>query len=79
MGAITPRMANETASRVLQIELPSYPEKGTEGWEEWMDKPILFVTRGVKSQEGQEGKDDETKQREKDGDVGMKKPENGDE
>ena len=79
MGAITPRMANETASRVLQIELPSYPEKGTEGWEEWMDKPILFVTRGVKSQEGQEGKDAETKQREKDGDVGMKKPENGDE
>lgn len=79
MGAITPRMANETASRVLQIELPAYPEKDTEGWEEWMDKPILFVTRGVKSQEGQEGKDAETKQREKDGDVGMKKPENGDE
>ena len=44
-----------------------------------MDKPILFVTRGVKSQEGQEGKDEEIKQREKDGDVGMKKPENGDE
>lgn len=79
MGAITPRMANETASRVLQIELPAYPKMGEEGWEEWMDKPILFVTRGVKSQEGQEAKDEDTKQVEKDGDVGAKKPENGNE
>jgi hypothetical protein len=72
-------MANETASRVLQIELPAYPKMGEEGWEEWMDKPILFVTRGVKSQEGQEAKDEDTKQVEKDGDVGTKKPENGNE
>lgn len=79
MGAITPRMANETASRVLQIELPAYPDKGTEGWEEWMDKPILFVTRGEKSQDGQDQKDAATKETEKDGDVGMKKPENGNE
>lgn len=79
MGAITPRMANETASRVLQIELPAYPKKETEGWEEWMDKPILFVTRGVQSQDGQAQKDDDTKKTEEDGDVTPRKPENGDE
>lgn len=79
MGAITPRMANEMASRVLQIELPPYPAKDTEGWEEWMDKPILFVTRGVKSQDGQDSKDEATKTIENTGDVSQKKPENGNE
>lgn len=79
MGAITPRMANEMASRVLQLELPEYPAKDAEGWEEWMDKPILFVTRGKASQDGQAQKDGETKAIEGDGDVKPRKPENGDE
>ena len=79
MGALTPRTANETANRILQIELPEYPKVGEEGYEEWMDKPILFVTRGVKSQDGQESKDEGTKGVEKDGDVGAKQPEHGDE
>lgn len=79
MGALTPRTASETANRILQIELPEYPKVGEEGYEEWMDKPILFVTRGVKSQDGQESKDEGTKGVEKDGDVGAKQPEHGDE
>lgn len=79
MGALTPRTANETANRILQIELPEYPKTDEEGREDWMDRPILFVTRGVKSQEGQEAKDAGTKGVEKDGEVGLKQPEHGDE
>ena len=79
MGALTPRTANETANRILQIELPEYPKVGEEGYEEWMDKPILFVTRGVKSQDGQESKDEGVKDVEKDGGVGVKQPEHGNE
>ena len=79
MGALTPRTAVEAANRILQIALPAYPEKGAEGYEEWMDKPILFVTRGVKSQDGQEAKDDDVKQVEDDGNVAQKQPEHGDE
>jgi capsid portal protein len=79
MGALTPRTANETANRILQIELPEYPKEGEESYEEWMDKPILFVTRGIKSQDGQESKDTSTKGVEKDGDVGLQQPEHGDE
>lgn len=79
MGALTPRTANETSNRILQIELPEYPKVGEEGYEEWMDKPILFVTRGVKSQDGQEVKGDETKNVEGDGDISQKQPEHGNE
>lgn len=79
MGALTPRTAVEAANRILQIALPAYPEKGAEGYEEWMDKPILFVTRGVKSQDGQEAKDDDVKQVEGDGNVAPKQPEHGNE
>lgn len=79
MGALTPRTANEMANRILQIELPEYPQPEDEGYEEWMDKPIVFVTRGVKSQEGQEGKSGEVKATEQDGEVGLKQPEHGNE
>lgn len=77
MGGMTPRMANEMGNQLLQINIPAYPEKGTEGWEEWMDKPILFVTRGTASQDGQAQKTEEVKKVEETGDVSKQQPENG--
>ncbi len=85
MGALTPRMANELGNKVLQVELTPYPKEGEDGYEDWMDKPILFVSRGTASQAGQEQKDLETKQIENpdtetdpnNGNVGLKQPENG--
>lgn len=77
MGAITPRMANEIGNRVLQLDLPSYPAQDGEGYEPWMDQPILFVTRGTASQAGQEQKTEKIKDIEEEGDVGLDRPENG--
>ena len=77
MGALTPRTAIDAANRYLEVELPQYPEKGTEGWEEWMDKPIIFVTKGTESQSGQEQKSGEVKDVEQNGNTGPKAPENG--
>lgn len=77
MGALTPRMANILGNQVLQLELPPYPEKDEEGYEDWMDKPILFVSRGTASDAGQEQKDPQTKEIESSGDVSKKPPENG--
>jgi len=54
-------MANELGNRVLQLDLPSYPKPEQEEYEEWMDQPILFVTRGTASQAGQEQKTEEIK------------------
>lgn len=79
MGAITPRMANEMANKVLQLEVPPYPAIGEDGYEEWMDKPIVFVTRGTASQDGQDQKDAKTKQIEGSGDVSPASPEHGQE
>ena len=77
MGALTPRMANELGNQLLQVELEAYPEVGAEGYEDWMDKPILFVSRGTASDAGQAQKDPETKQIEDTGNVQMTPPENG--
>lgn len=81
MGALTPRMANRLGNQVLQVDLDPFPEEGEEGYEEWMDKPIIFVTKGTASdagqaQKGQEGKDIEDPD---DGDVGPRQPEHGSE
>lgn len=78
MGAVTPRSAIDAANRVMQANLPQYPAKGEEGYDEWMDKPIVFVTKGTESQAGQAVKDDATKQTEQDGET-RRKPENGSE
>ena len=43
MGAVTPRSAQAAANKALQIEVDQYPAKGEEGYEEWMDQPILMV------------------------------------
>lgn len=77
MGAVTPRSAQKVANTVLQIEIPPYPEKGEDGYEEWMDKPLVLTTGAAKSQNDQKQKDQNTKDTEASGDPGMKQPENG--
>ena len=79
MGGLTPRMANEAANRILEIDLPPYPKKDEDGYEEWMDQPIIFVTKGTASQDGQALKDPATKNTEKTGDVTQQQPEHGQE
>lgn len=43
MGAMTPRSAQSMANKMLQIEMTPYPEKGQDGYEDWMDRPIVFA------------------------------------
>jgi PBSX family phage portal protein len=77
IGAVTPRSAQIVANSMMQIELPLYPEKGEDGYEEWMDKPLVLTTGAAKNHDDQASKSDEVKATEKDGDAGMKQPENG--
>jgi hypothetical protein len=79
MGGLTPRMVNKAADKLLQMSIPDYPEKGEEGYEDWMDRPIVFVTRGIKSQAGQEQKSNENKTTEATGVVTPSQPEHGQE
>ncbi len=76
MGAVTPRSAQTTANTILQIEIQPYPEKGQAGYEEWMDRPIVFVTQAVQTDDQQNAKDDQTKEVEKEGNVAHVPPEN---
>lgn len=81
MGALTPRMANELGNQLLQVNLTPYPDKDTEGYEDWVDKPMSLALRGATDnthiEQGQ--KDPETKAIEGTGDVSMKAPEHGQE
>lgn len=89
MGAVTPRTALQAANKILQIELPLYPENGEEGYEPWMDKPIIFSAKGQSGNTGidpngagnthdtQAVKDEKQKQLEAGGDVSFQSPENG--
>jgi PBSX family phage portal protein len=88
MGAITPRKALEAANKILQIDMPPYPEKGEDGYEDWMDKPIQFSLKasgntGIdpngagNTHDTQGQKDSELKAQEAEGDVSMASPENG--
>lgn len=79
MGALTPRTALDTANRILEIKLPQYPEKGSADYGEWMDLPIIFITKGTQSQDGQGQKTDEMKRDQITGNVQGNNPENGDE
>lgn len=76
MGAVTPRTAIDVANRVMQTNLPQYPEKGTDGWQEWMDEPIIFETKGTKSQDGQLQKTQGIKDMEASGELNPQ-PKNG--
>ena len=87
MGAVTPRSALDAANKILQIDIPAYPEKDEDGYEEWMDKPMsmeLSKASGVpqkdavNTHEGQASKDKSVKQIEGTG-VLDTAPEHGDE
>lgn len=84
IGAITPRTAQLISNKVLQTEIVEYPRKNTDGWEEWMDKPIALSAKagaapdgGTATHDQQNLKDEATKQLEGDGNVAAKQPENG--
>ncbi len=89
MGAVTPRSALGAANKILQVELPQYPEKGEEGYDAWMDKPIIFSSKGQSGNTGidpsgagnthetQAQKDAATKALEASGSVEPQSPENG--
>lgn len=90
MGAVTPRKAQTIANKLLQIEMDPYPKKGEEGYEPWMDKPIIFEAKkgseGSESEDGQpldhdnqSTKDADTKKTEKDGKIDARQPKHGEE
>jgi PBSX family phage portal protein len=81
MGGLTPRSAQIAAASALRTELAFYPEKGEEGYEEWMDQPIALTLRDMtkNSQVEQSVKDQDTKDVEEDGDISEKQPEHGQE
>ena len=91
MGAVTPRSALDAANKILQIDIPAYPEKGEADYDEWMDKPIVFSAKGDSGNTGidpaktggthdeQALKDGAVKGTEGSGDVTMQQPENGSE
>lgn len=84
MGAVTPRSAIDVANTFMQAELPQYPEKGSDGWEDWMDKPISLVkqqngARGENTHAEQQGKTDAIKTQEEEGGLDFQRPENGNE
>lgn len=91
MGAVTPRVAREAANKILQIEMPAYPEVGAEGYAKWMDEPIIFATKTGSGNEGidpegkgnthagQGQKDNNLKALENIGDPSVPNPEHGQE
>lgn len=79
MGAITPRIAQKVANKMMQLEVEQYPEKGEEGYEEWMDKPITLGMQEEKNHAMQNAKSPENKDVEETGDVGPSQPKHGQE
>jgi PBSX family phage portal protein len=88
MGGVTPRTAIEMARKDLNIDLPKYPEKGEEGYEDWMDKPLpmaikemLAANKGINEDSDilQGAKTDKNKETEATGEVGKDIPEHGSE
>lgn len=45
MGAVTPREAQKAANKVLQVEITPYPEKGENGYDDWMDAPLVITAQ----------------------------------
>lgn len=79
MGALTPRSAQAVANKMLQLEVGTFPAKGEEGYEEWMDLPIAMSLRAGKTDEEQAGKDPKMKELEDNGDVAPSQPKHGEE
>lgn len=80
MGAVTPRSAVASLNKIIQIELPQYPEAGDQEHEEWMDQPIQ-LTVAMKNQvlQGATSQQDKQIQHPDDGEVGFRPPEHGQE
>lgn len=89
MGAITPRTAIALFNEFMQLALPQYPEKGDKEYEEWMDMPMALSQKVLASKtqqtgegtdpDGQAGKDQDIKDREKDGTIEPEAVEHGQE
>src|SRR5258706_645184 len=84
MGGITPRVISDSANQLLQIDLPPYPEKDTDGYEEWMDKPLPLSLQGAtpdtpSTHLEQNQKDPLIKDIEATGDISQRLPEHGQE
>jgi capsid portal protein len=80
MGALTPRSAQNVANKMMQLEIPAFPEKGQEGYEEWMDSPIQLSLRSSEPEnthDEQSVKDNKIKDTEEEGDVSPSRPKNG--
>lgn len=84
IGSVTPRSAQTVSNKVLQTELTPYPEKGADGYEDWMDRPISMSVKsgaapdgGVTTHDQQALKDAATKELEGEGDVGQHPAKNG--
>lgn len=78
MGGVTPRTAVLSANTFLQAELPEYPEKGEDGYEEWMDQPIqVYLKSAATTHNEQAAKDAEAKKLEAGGDISLQQPEHG--
>ncbi len=81
MGGVTPRSSIDMVNETLQLSLPQYPEEGEEGYEPWMDMPMPLSQRvlagsqqtdeGENTHDGQTPKDQDIKDREKDGETGV--------
>lgn len=82
MGGVTPRTAISVLNETMQLNLVQYPEPGSEGYEDWMDKPISIGMResmsntqqtgeGDTTHEEQSGKTQDIKDREKNGETGI--------
>lgn len=80
MGAVVPREAQKAANKTLQTELQPYPERGEEGYEEWMDTPVPLFMKGIseKTHLEQQQKDASVKEVEETGDPSQQQPKNGD-
>lgn len=86
MGGVTPRSSVDVINEMLQLTMPQFPEEGQEGWDEWMDQPLALTLKQQGAQqtgdtneppEGEAAKDDDIRALEKDGDISLKSPENG--
>jgi len=81
MGGVTPRMAIEVTNETMQLSLTQYPEEGEEGYEEWMDMPMVLSQKilgasqqtgeGEKEDDEQAQKDTDIKDRESNGETGV--------
>lgn len=82
MGGVTPRKAIDIVNQTMQLSLVQYPERGAEGYEEWMDLPMQIAQKrelqtqqqteqGDKTHTEQSVKPTDIKDRENNGETGI--------